>query len=57
MLCPYNYILSPNIRKLMEIDIKDKIIIFDEAHNLENIAESSCSLKISLEDILFTKKI
>ena len=57
MLCPYNYILSPNIRKLMEIDIKDKIIIFDEAHNLENIAESSCSLKLSLEDLLFTKKM
>ena len=44
LLCPYNYILSPKIRELMGIDVKDKVIVFDEAHNIENIAESSCSI-------------
>ena len=35
----YNYILDPRIRKSMEIKIKDKIIIIDEAHNICKAAE------------------
>jgi Rad3-related DNA helicase len=34
----------------MKLDkiIKDAIIIFDEAHNIENKAEDCCSYKLSL---------
>jgi len=39
VLAPYNYVTSPQIRKNMGIDIKDAVIIFDEAHNLEDVSE------------------
>lgn len=43
LLAPYNYVLSPLICKIMGLNIKDKILVFDEAHNVENMAESVCS--------------
>ncbi len=52
LLCPYNYILSPSIRKTMKINVKDAIIIFDEAHNIENVAEDCCSRELLLEDLM-----
>lgn len=36
IFCPYNYILDPGIRKAMDIDIQDSIIVLDEAHNVED---------------------
>ena len=39
LLMPYNYLLDPHIRKLMEIDLEKAVIIMDEAHNVENFAE------------------
>jgi len=47
LLCPYNYVLNPQIRKSIGLDIQNAIIIFDEAHNIENYAEDSCSLDLS----------
>ena len=41
LLCPYNYVLNPDIRKSMGLNLTDKIIVFDEAHNIENISEDS----------------
>ena len=35
----------------MEIDVKDSIIIFDEAHNMENVAEECCSKELKIEDL------
>jgi len=35
-LCPYNYVINPSIRKSIGLNVKDAIIVFDEAHNLEN---------------------
>ena len=57
LLCPYSYVLSPYIRKLLGLDIKNSIIVFDEAHNIENNAESSCSLELLKTDLDFTKNI
>jgi len=34
LLCPYNYILSPTIRKMSGINISESIIVFDEGHNV-----------------------
>ena len=36
----------------MGIDVEDKIIIFDEAHNIENVAEDCCSKQLLLEDLM-----
>ena len=35
VFCPYSYVLSKDIRNNLGFDIKDAIIVFDEAHNLE----------------------
>lgn len=31
VFCPYSYIVNPQIRKAMEINVKGNIIILDEA--------------------------
>ena len=36
----------------MEIDVRGAIIIFDEAHNIENVAEDCCSRSLLLEDLM-----
>ena len=37
IFCPYNYILDPVIRRAVQIDLQDAVIILDEAHNIEDI--------------------
>lgn len=47
MFCPYNYILDPNIRKATELDITNAVLIFDEAHNIEDNARDAASNEAS----------
>jgi len=47
ILMPYQYILDSTIQHRLELDLKNSIIIFDEAHNIESVAEEGCSLKLS----------
>ena len=58
IFCPYNYLIDPMIREQLLIDINQHVIIFDEAHNMEDSARSAASLtltslqvKDALEDI------
>lgn len=44
VFCPYNYLIDPVIRKSMSIDIRDAVLIFDEAHNIEDISRLAASL-------------
>ncbi|KAL2714669.1 Fanconi anemia group J protein isoform X3 [Vespula squamosa] len=37
IFCPYNYIIDPDIRESMQINLKNDIIVLDEAHNIEDI--------------------
>jgi len=39
LLCPYNYVLSPDIRRNTKLNIENAYIIFDEAHNVGTNSE------------------
>ena len=47
LLCPYNYLLGNQVRNKTKINIEGKVLVFDEAHNMENFAEDANSLKIN----------
>jgi Fanconi anemia group J protein len=51
VLCPYSYILDPTIRKAMDIDLKDAIVIIDEAHNVEDVSREASSKTFIHEDV------
>lgn len=49
VFCPYIYILEPGIRSAMSIYLNNAIVIFDEAHNVEDTCRSSASLELEAE--------
>ncbi|XP_026446136.1 Fanconi anemia group J protein homolog [Papaver somniferum] len=53
VFCPYNYIINSAIRRAMEVDLKDSIVILDEAHNIEDMARDAGSVDVE-EDVLCT---
>ncbi|CAG9858762.1 unnamed protein product [Phyllotreta striolata] len=48
---PYNYLLDPSIRKSLNIQLSNCVVILDEAHNVERICEDSASLQIKSSDV------
>ncbi|KAF4529007.1 hypothetical protein B566_EDAN017436 [Ephemera danica] len=46
IFCPYNYLVDPSIRKSMGISLKDNVIVFDEAHNIEDSMREAVSLSV-----------
>ncbi|XP_017789899.1 PREDICTED: Fanconi anemia group J protein-like [Habropoda laboriosa] len=44
IFCPYNYIVDPDIRESIQLDLKDQVIILDEAHNIEDICREVASV-------------
>lgn len=44
---PYNYLLDPKSRKSQGIDLKDNVILLDEAHNVEKTCEEAASLEVN----------
>ncbi len=56
VLCPYNYVINPKLRKSIGLNVKEAIIVFDEAHNIEDQAEDNLSLDVSYADLAFTHK-
>eukprot|EP00002_Diphylleia_rotans_P022732 TRINITY_DN4459_c0_g1_i6.p1 TRINITY_DN4459_c0_g1~~TRINITY_DN4459_c0_g1_i6.p1 ORF type:complete len:967 (+),score=145.27 TRINITY_DN4459_c0_g1_i6:485-3385(+) len=43
IFCPYNYILEPNIRLNLGFSLNGAVLIFDEAHNIEDVARDAAS--------------
>ncbi|KAI9246615.1 hypothetical protein BY458DRAFT_536872 [Sporodiniella umbellata] len=55
VFCPYNYILDPVIRKLLDINLTGSIVILDEAHNMEDAARSAGSFAIDDKTLSIVK--
>jgi Fanconi anemia group J protein len=36
VFCPYSYLLDPCIRAATKVDLNNAVVIFDEAHNIED---------------------
>jgi Fanconi anemia group J protein len=51
LLLPYNYVLSESIRNSIKLKLNNKIIIFDEAHNIEDAAESASSVTLTVNEL------
>ena len=41
IFCPYNYVLDPFIRKSLDIQLEETIVVLDEAHNVEDVLRDS----------------
>lgn len=42
---PYNYLLDPKIRYSIGVELRNAVIIFDEAHNVPQVCEDSASIE------------
>ena len=51
LLVPYNYVLVDDIRRNVGLVIRNKILIFDEAHNIEKVAEDALSASLKITEI------
>lgn len=51
ILLPYNYLVDPSIRSTLNVEWRNSIVIFDEAHNLESVASDASSFALSSVDI------
>lgn len=45
IFCPYNYLIDPVIREQMGANVKNSIVILDEAHNIEDAAREAASFE------------
>jgi Rad3-related DNA helicase len=55
VFCPYNYLIDPLIRDQMLIELSGQVVVFDEAHNMEDAAREAASLSLTsqqLEDLV-----
>ncbi|KAK3809038.1 MAG: helicase C-terminal domain-containing protein [Linnemannia elongata] len=55
IFCPYSYLIDPQIRKAMEIDLENSIVILDEAHNIEDAARDAGGLDVLDDDLRVAK--
>uniref|UniRef100_A0A0K0F3I0 DNA helicase n=1 Tax=Strongyloides venezuelensis TaxID=75913 RepID=A0A0K0F3I0_STRVS len=52
VFCPFNYIIDPKIRDKVRINLKNSIVILDEAHNMEGCSLASSSFSFTEEEII-----
>ncbi|XP_071448454.1 Fanconi anemia group J protein homolog [Hetaerina americana] len=51
ILCPYSYLISPMIRKNVDIHLRGEVIILDEAHNMEDAAREAASMSLDIDTV------
>ncbi|XP_015429522.1 PREDICTED: Fanconi anemia group J protein homolog [Dufourea novaeangliae] len=51
IFCPYNYIIDPDIRESMQLNLNDQVIILDEAHNIEDTCREVASVNFREDDL------
>ncbi|CAA9990525.1 DNA repair helicase, putative [Plasmodium knowlesi strain H] len=51
ILLPYNYLFEESTRKILKLNLENSIIIIDEGHNIETVAEEAVSFKIKDSDL------
>ncbi|KAG2182432.1 hypothetical protein INT43_007362 [Umbelopsis isabellina] len=56
IFCPYNYLIEPLIREAFEINLKDSVVILDEAHNIEDTAREASSFEIHEKELMSIQK-
>lgn len=49
---PYNYVIDSRMRKSQGIDLKDCVVIIDEAHNIESSCGEATSIDLIVPDLL-----
>ncbi|KAM7067532.1 Fanconi anemia group J protein isoform 1-T1 [Molossus nigricans] len=55
IFCPYNYLLDAQIRESMDINLKEQVVILDEAHNIEDCARESASYSLTEVQLRFAR--
>eukprot|EP00002_Diphylleia_rotans_P000223 TRINITY_DN10114_c0_g1_i1.p1 TRINITY_DN10114_c0_g1~~TRINITY_DN10114_c0_g1_i1.p1 ORF type:complete len:548 (+),score=68.82 TRINITY_DN10114_c0_g1_i1:68-1711(+) len=48
---PYNYLVDSNTRDSLHLDLKDAIIVLDEAHNIEGVCSDVASFDLTAADV------
>ncbi|XP_012289196.1 Fanconi anemia group J protein homolog isoform X2 [Orussus abietinus] len=56
IFCPYNYLIDPEIRNSLQINLEGEIVILDEAHNIEDICRDVGSVNFRLDHVLDGKR-
>ena len=56
LFIPYNYLINEEFREKMGLDLQNKIILVDEAHNIASAAQSAYNLSLKTEEINTTIK-
>lgn len=57
IFCPYNHVLDPRVKGILDISLVGAILIIDEGHNLENVCRENGSFRATKEDFIFTMSL
>ena len=49
-MLPYHYILDSDIRHSLQVNLRNAILVFDEAHNIESNCEEILSFEMQVEN-------
>ncbi|KRZ18544.1 Fanconi anemia group J -like protein [Trichinella pseudospiralis] len=52
IFCPYGYLIDPVVRSSSNINLKGQVIIFDEAHNMEDECCEKASFQITKQELI-----
>jgi hypothetical protein len=47
IVCPYQYLIDPVLRTSFESELRGAIVVFDEAHNIEDVCREAASIELT----------